>query len=97
MRMRGGPLMFEHSQRDHVVQAQTIKASQSQTSQALKNLRAYAIVMVVSFHSVLAYLASQPAAPESSTVLPIIGWRRQSSTNSGGLHSTFTRRFNMSR
>ena len=56
--------MFEHSQRDHVVQAQTIKASQSQTSQALKNLRAYAIVMVVSFHSVLAYLASQPAAPE---------------------------------
>jgi peptidoglycan/LPS O-acetylase OafA/YrhL len=39
------------------------KASQSQTSQALKNLRAYAIIMVVSFHSVLAYLTSQPAAP----------------------------------
>jgi glucans biosynthesis protein C len=34
----------------------------SRTSQALKNLRALAIVMVVSFHSVLAYLVSQPAA-----------------------------------
>jgi glucans biosynthesis protein C len=32
----------------------------SATSQALMNLRALAIVMVVSFHSVLAYLASQP-------------------------------------
>jgi glucans biosynthesis protein C len=32
----------------------------SPTSQALKNLRAFAIVTVVSFHSVLAYLASQP-------------------------------------
>jgi peptidoglycan/LPS O-acetylase OafA/YrhL len=39
------------------------KATQSTTSQALKNLRAFAIVMVLSFHSVLAYLASQPAAP----------------------------------
>ena len=36
----------------------------SETSQALKNLRAFAIVMVVSFHSLLAYLTSQPAAPE---------------------------------
>jgi peptidoglycan/LPS O-acetylase OafA/YrhL len=36
----------------------------SKTSQALKNLRALAIVMVISFHSVLAYLASQPAAPQ---------------------------------
>jgi hypothetical protein len=36
----------------------------SQASQALKNLRAFAIVMVVSFHSLLAYLASQPVAPE---------------------------------
>lgn len=34
--------------------------TRSQTSQALTNLRAFAIVMVVSFHSVLAYLASQP-------------------------------------
>lgn len=61
--------MPEQSQRDHAVQAQTVKASrsrgsQSQTSQALKNLRAFAIVAVVSFHSVLAYLASQPAAAE---------------------------------
>ena len=40
------------------------KGTQSPTSQALKNLRAFAIVMVLSFHSVLAYLASQPAAPE---------------------------------
>ncbi len=36
----------------------------SETSQALKNLRAFAIMMVVSFHSALAYLASQPAAPQ---------------------------------
>jgi peptidoglycan/LPS O-acetylase OafA/YrhL len=56
--------MSEHSERDHLDQAQR-KASQSQASQALKNLRAFAIVTVVSFHSVLAYLASQPAAPES--------------------------------
>jgi peptidoglycan/LPS O-acetylase OafA/YrhL len=54
--------MSEHSGRGHLNQAQT-KANQSQASQALKNLRAFAIVMVVSFHSVLAYLASQPAAP----------------------------------
>jgi peptidoglycan/LPS O-acetylase OafA/YrhL len=54
--------MSEHSERGHFGTAQT-KASQSQASQALKNLRAFAIVMVVSFHSVLAYLASQPAAP----------------------------------
>jgi peptidoglycan/LPS O-acetylase OafA/YrhL len=40
------------------------KGTQSPTSQALKNLRAFAIVMVLSFHSVLAYLSSQPAAPE---------------------------------
>lgn len=55
--------MPEDSERAHRGQLQT-KASQSQASQALKNLRAFAIVMVVSFHSVLAYLASQPAAPE---------------------------------
>jgi surface polysaccharide O-acyltransferase-like enzyme len=34
----------------------------SETSQALKNIRSFAIVAVVSFHSLLAYLASQPAA-----------------------------------
>jgi len=53
--------MPEHSERGHLHRAR--QASQSQTSQALKNLRAYAIATVVSFHSVLAYLASQPAAP----------------------------------
>src|SRR5262249_44249423 len=66
--MRGGPLMSEHSERGRIGQATVAKASQSQTvqshtSQALKNLRAFAIVMVVSFHSVLAYLVSQPPAP----------------------------------
>jgi peptidoglycan/LPS O-acetylase OafA/YrhL len=57
--------MSEPSARGHLAQAQrAAKPSQSQASQALKNLRAYAIVMVVSFHSVLAYLASQPTAPD---------------------------------
>jgi glucan biosynthesis protein C len=42
------------------------------TSQALKNLRAFAIVMVVSFHSVLAYLASQPAAPQPFDTPPYL-------------------------
>jgi peptidoglycan/LPS O-acetylase OafA/YrhL len=61
--------MPDHSQRGHVDQAQAATTTrsqriQSQTSQALTNLRAFAIVAVVSFHSVLAYLASQPAAPE---------------------------------
>jgi peptidoglycan/LPS O-acetylase OafA/YrhL len=57
--------MSEPSARGHLVKAQrAAKPSQSQASQALKNLRAFAIVMVVSFHSVLAYLASQPAAPD---------------------------------
>lgn len=36
----------------------------SETSQALNNLRALAIVMVVSFHSLLAYLATQPSVSE---------------------------------
>jgi len=58
--------MSEHSARGHLVGAQrAARTSQSQASQALKNLRAYAIVMVVSFHSVLAYLVSQPATPAS--------------------------------
>ncbi len=35
----------------------------SKSSQALSNLRAYAIVMVVAFHSFIAYLASQPISP----------------------------------
>ena len=37
--------------------------SMSKTSLALDNLRGYAILIVVSFHSVIAYIASQPAAP----------------------------------
>jgi peptidoglycan/LPS O-acetylase OafA/YrhL len=41
---------------------ETNSQTSNKTSQALKNLRALAIVMVVSFHSVLAYLTSQPAA-----------------------------------
>src|SRR5262249_29460081 len=61
--------MSDHSQRAHTDRPQSLKANKSQaipsqTSQALKNLRAFAIAAVVSFHSVLAYLASQPAAPE---------------------------------
>jgi glucans biosynthesis protein C len=40
------------------------KSAVPATSQALKNLRGFAIMAVVSFHSVLAYLASQPAAPQ---------------------------------
>jgi peptidoglycan/LPS O-acetylase OafA/YrhL len=40
------------------------KPTVSATSQALKNLRGFAIIAVVSFHSVLAYLASQPATPQ---------------------------------
>src|SRR6516225_7876917 len=42
----------------------------SATSQALKNLRGFAIAGVVSFHSVLAYLASQPAAPQPFNAPP---------------------------
>jgi len=56
--------MFDRSEGAHTAQSQTAKASRSQASQALKNLRAFATVLVVSFHSVLAYLASQPATPQ---------------------------------
>ncbi|HET8920736.1 MAG TPA: acyltransferase [Xanthobacteraceae bacterium] len=57
--------MSKQSERDHSDPgASRRSAIPSETSQALKNLRAFAIVMVVSFHSLLAYLASQPAAPE---------------------------------
>ena len=37
----------------------------SGTSQAFRNIRSFAIVAVVSFHALLAYLASQPAASPS--------------------------------
>jgi glucans biosynthesis protein C len=57
--------MFKQSERSHSDPgALRRSAVPSETSQALKNLRAFAIVMVVSFHSLLAYLASQPAAPD---------------------------------
>jgi len=35
----------------------------SKTSLALSNLRAFVILLVLAFHSVLAYLGSQPAPP----------------------------------
>src|SRR5436190_8290045 len=35
----------------------------SKTSLALSNLRSFVILLVISFHSILAYLASQPASP----------------------------------
>src|SRR6266513_4283436 len=35
----------------------------SKSSLALSNLRAFVILLVVAFHSVLAYLGSQPASP----------------------------------
>jgi peptidoglycan/LPS O-acetylase OafA/YrhL len=42
----------------------------SRTSIALHNLRAFIIVFVVAFHSVLAYLASLPAAPYAFDAAP---------------------------
>ena len=45
----------------------------SRTSLALSNLRGFAIVMVVAFHSSIAYLASQPAAPLAFDAPPY-GW-----------------------
>jgi surface polysaccharide O-acyltransferase-like enzyme len=50
------------------------KTGRSDASQALTNLRAAAIVMVVSFHSVLAYLASQPMAPPQPFDSPPYHW-----------------------
>jgi hypothetical protein len=46
----------------------------SKTSLALGNLRAFVILLVVGFHSVLAYLTSQPAAP-SPFDNPPFDWR----------------------
>jgi len=48
-------------------------AHMSRTSLALSNLRGFAIVMVVAFHSSIAYLASQPAAPLAFDAPPY-GW-----------------------
>jgi peptidoglycan/LPS O-acetylase OafA/YrhL len=46
----------------------------SKSSLALSNLRGFAIVMVVAFHSFIAYLGSQPAA-QLPFDLPPYGWR----------------------
>jgi peptidoglycan/LPS O-acetylase OafA/YrhL len=46
----------------------------SKSSLALSNLRGFAILMVVAFHSFIAYLGSQPAAPLPFD-LPPYGWR----------------------
>src|SRR6266849_5279998 len=40
-------------------------ARMSKSSLALSNLRGFVILLVVAFHSVLAYLGSQPASPAS--------------------------------
>jgi glucans biosynthesis protein C len=42
----------------------------SKTSLALHNLRGFAIIMVIAFHSCIAYLASQPASPPPFDVAP---------------------------
>ncbi len=42
----------------------------SRTSLALHNLRGFAIVMVIAFHSSIAYLASQPASPPAFDTPP---------------------------
>jgi len=55
MRPRSGP---------HMPETGKSGPGRSETSRVLNNLRAFAIVMVVSFHSVLAYLASQPVGPQ---------------------------------
>ena len=47
--------------------------SMSKTSLALDNLRGFAILNVVAFHSFIAYLANQPAAPRPSTSRPTPG------------------------
>jgi glucans biosynthesis protein C len=59
------------------------RSNMSETSQALKNLRAAAVLMVVSFHSVLAYLTSQSAVqpvfdspPYAWLVTPILDSQR---------------------
>src|SRR5438045_2465132 len=46
----------------------------SETGHALRNLRAFTILLVVSFHSVLAYLAFQPALPQPFDAAPY-SWR----------------------
>ena len=51
-----------------------VRSSMSKSSLALSNLRGFAIVMVVAFHSCIAYLGSQPAS-QLPFDLPPYGWR----------------------
>ena len=51
-----------------------VRSSMSKSSLALSNLRGFAIVMVVAFHSFIAYLGSQPAS-QLPFDLPPYGWR----------------------
>src|SRR3989440_949272 len=51
-----------------------VRSSMSKSSLALNNLRGFAIVMVVAFHSFIAYLGSQPAS-QLPFDLPPYGWR----------------------
>ena len=51
-----------------------VRSRMSKSSLALSNLRGFAIVMVVAFHSFIAYLGSQPEA-QLPFDLPPYGWR----------------------
>src|SRR5256885_17201773 len=51
-----------------------VRSRMSKSSLALSNLRGFAIVMVVAFHSFIAYLGSQPAS-QLPFDLPPYGWR----------------------
>src|ERR1051326_2725873 len=62
--------------------AKTGARTRSETSLALGNLRAFTILLVVSFHSVLAYLALKPA-PLPFTAEPY-AWRAIAVSDPGG-------------
>src|SRR5262245_62132430 len=51
-----------------------VRSRMSKSSLALSNLRAFAIVMVVAFHSFIAYLGSQPASQPPFDIPPY-AWR----------------------
>jgi peptidoglycan/LPS O-acetylase OafA/YrhL len=65
---RSGPSSQDHLEIGQIAATRGASA----TSQALKNLRGFAIMAVVSFHSVLAYLASQPATPQPFDAPPFL-------------------------
>ena len=60
----------------------------NRSSLALDNLRAFVILLVLSFHSVLAYLQFLPAEPFSFDSPPICGAPFRLSTAIGGSAST---------